>query len=236
MLTLLHLADKDVRQALFDAVLGVAGLAVVALVRHEPGMSALQDREPFATLERRHGRRLHLVAVLDEGKVEGMWRDPVGDLAEKLYPQDRAQASLAAHNYFVLKDGAPLGVVKKHSSAAEDARALEALLQQVTHGGSGGGSASSGPAPGGTSGTPSGAPAAKPDGGGPHVERDPFEVLGIARTSSLSDARRAFRQLVAQYHPDKVAHLAEEFRSLAEERTRALTAAWEAVQDVLKDR
>jgi preprotein translocase subunit Sec63 len=52
-------------------------------------------------------------------------------------------------------------------------------------------------------------------------------MLGLERGTPLPEARRAFRALIAQYHPDKVAHLAPEFRELAEERTRQLVAAWE---------
>jgi hypothetical protein len=56
--------------------------------------------------------------------------------------------------------------------------------------------------------------------------KDPWTVLGIARGTPPDEARRAFRTLIAQYHPDKVAHLAPEFHALAERRTREILDAW----------
>ena len=46
----------------------------------------------------------------------------------------------------------------------------------------------------------------------------------------MAEAKKAYRALLVQYHPDKVAHLANEFKALAETRTRAIVEAWEAVQ------
>lgn len=59
--------------------------------------------------------------------------------------------------------------------------------------------------------------------------RSPWEVLGIAPSTSLGEARAAYFRLIAQYHPDKVAALGPELRALAEERTREINRAWECV-------
>ena len=59
---------------------------------------------------------------------------------------------------------------------------------------------------------------------------DPWAVLGLVRGAPLDEARKAWKALVVQYHPDKVAHLAPEFRQLAEEKTRQIMTAWEQVQ------
>jgi DnaJ-domain-containing protein 1 len=55
-------------------------------------------------------------------------------------------------------------------------------------------------------------------------------VLGIAPGTPKDEARKAFRALIAQYHPDKVAHLAPEFHALAERRTREILEAWAEVE------
>ncbi|WP_233611882.1 DnaJ domain-containing protein [Corallococcus sp. AB045] len=55
-------------------------------------------------------------------------------------------------------------------------------------------------------------------------------MLGIERSTPKDEARKAFRTLIAQYHPDKVAHLAPEFHALAERRTREILDAWEALE------
>ncbi|HYV44005.1 MAG TPA: DnaJ domain-containing protein [Myxococcaceae bacterium] len=69
----------------------------------------------------------------------------------------------------------------------------------------------------------------------PVVEADPWATLGVAPGTAVSDARKAFRALMTQYHPDKVAHLAPEFRELAERKTRQITEAWERIQREAKD-
>ena len=33
-------------------------------------------------------------------------------------------------------------------------------------------------------------------------ERDPYSVLGIAKTASQDDIRKAYRKLAKKYHPD----------------------------------
>lgn len=59
--------------------------------------------------------------------------------------------------------------------------------------------------------------------------RDPYEVLGLAPGAPAEEIRRAYRELAARYHPDKVEHLGEEFRRLAEQRFREINEAYEAL-------
>ena len=58
-------------------------------------------------------------------------------------------------------------------------------------------------------------------------ERDPYKVLGIDPKASQHEIKRAYRQLANTYHPDKVAHLGDEFRALAEERFKEIQQAYE---------
>ncbi|MBS2031346.1 MAG: J domain-containing protein [Deltaproteobacteria bacterium] len=82
---------------------------------------------------------------------------------------------------------------------------------------------------------PQAAPPPEPPPPPPEPPRpDPFAVLGIAKTANEEEVRKAFLGLVVQYHPDKVAHLAPEFRELAENKTRELTAAYEAAQRIVR--
>ncbi|HVE85617.1 MAG TPA: J domain-containing protein [Myxococcales bacterium] len=69
----------------------------------------------------------------------------------------------------------------------------------------------------------------------PVVEPDPWAMLGVAPGTPLLEVRKAFRALMVQYHPDKVAHLAPEFRELAERKSRQITDAWERIQAQSKD-
>ncbi len=54
----------------------------------------------------------------------------------------------------------------------------------------------------------------------------PHEILGVSPSSSSTEIRAAYLDLVKQYHPDKVAHLAPEFRALAEARMRQINEAY----------
>ena len=52
-------------------------------------------------------------------------------------------------------------------------------------------------------------------------------ALGISATATETEIKAAYRRLLAKYHPDKVAHLGEEFRVLASARTQYLIEAYE---------
>jgi hypothetical protein len=57
--------------------------------------------------------------------------------------------------------------------------------------------------------------------------RDPYEVLGVRRGASQDEIRRAYRKLVVKYHPDKVDHLGDEFRVLAEKKFKEIQEAYQ---------
>jgi DnaJ like chaperone protein len=75
-------------------------------------------------------------------------------------------------------------------------------------------------------------------GGGPGARTESFDgrveralaELGLERGATAADIKQAWRKLSMDNHPDRVAHLGEEFRKLAEERMRRINAAY----DVLK--
>jgi uncharacterized membrane protein YkvA (DUF1232 family) len=56
---------------------------------------------------------------------------------------------------------------------------------------------------------------------------DPYSVLGVGRNASQEQIKQAYRQLANQYHPDKVIHLGEEFRELAERRFKEIQEAYQ---------
>ena len=59
--------------------------------------------------------------------------------------------------------------------------------------------------------------------------RDPFEVLGVESNADEKVVRKAYREEMARYHPDKVAHLGKELQALAHEKTLQLQKAFEEV-------
>ena len=58
---------------------------------------------------------------------------------------------------------------------------------------------------------------------------DPFTVLGVDRTASVETIKKAYRELVNKYHPDKVDHLGEEFKALAEKRFKQIQQAYQSI-------
>jgi curved DNA-binding protein CbpA len=61
--------------------------------------------------------------------------------------------------------------------------------------------------------------------------RNYYALLDIPASASADDIKRAFRQQIARYHPDKVQHLGKEFQSLAAERAAELTEAYRILSD-----
>jgi DnaJ domain/Protein of unknown function (DUF1232) len=64
----------------------------------------------------------------------------------------------------------------------------------------------------------------RPDSGA--SPKPPHAVLGVSPGASPDEIRQAYRRLANQYHPDKVSHLGEEFRLLAEKRFKEIQAAY----------
>ena len=61
-------------------------------------------------------------------------------------------------------------------------------------------------------------------------QKDPYTVLKVDRRASQKDIREAYLELANQYHPDKVVHLGDEFRALAENRFKEIQSAYEALK------
>lgn len=53
------------------------------------------------------------------------------------------------------------------------------------------------------------------------------EVLNIPENATLDQISNAYKRLITQYHPDKVAGMAKEIRDLAEVRSKEINAAYE---------
>lgn len=61
-------------------------------------------------------------------------------------------------------------------------------------------------------------------------EKSPYSELEIEPSASDAEVERAFRRLISQYHPDRVAGAAPELREIAEQRASAINAAYEKIQ------
>jgi len=57
------------------------------------------------------------------------------------------------------------------------------------------------------------------------------QVLGVDADATLAEIKRAFHAKVAQWHPDKLADLAQELRDMATEQMKLLNEAYEILSD-----
>ncbi len=58
-----------------------------------------------------------------------------------------------------------------------------------------------------------------------------YEILGLQPGASPEEIKKSYRKLSMQYHPDKVNHLGEEFRKVAEEKMKELNAAYQHLKE-----
>ncbi len=70
--------------------------------------------------------------------------------------------------------------------------------------------------------------------GGPREQESPqknaYAVLGVGRDASPEEIKQAFRRLANKYHPDKVSHMGDEFRELAERRFKEIQEAYQKLK------
>lgn len=240
---MLYFSDREVRTKLFARVAQAKRPLVVTATRHSPAMRPVPERAPFAEVERAVGAWADQLVVADEGTVEGMWRDPVGDLADRLFPEDRQAAYAAASGYLVIVNGRVVETVKKRGAPEDGWWIQDALTRHVV--------GVPAPPPRKVVGSKPGANKRAERGPGaatredtpprasaravPPAQIDPWQVLGIAPGTSRKEAQKQFRAQVALYHPDKVAHLGPELRELADKRTREILDAWAQIEPGLFD-
>jgi len=71
-------------------------------------------------------------------------------------------------------------------------------------------------------------------GGVPSQDRlaDAYAALGVTSAASAAEVKRAYRKLISQNHPDKLAArgLPESMRAVAEERSRELNSAYDLIK------
>lgn len=58
-------------------------------------------------------------------------------------------------------------------------------------------------------------------------EEQYYAVLGLEPGADFSSIKKAYRKLSMQYHPDKVSHLGEEFKRVAEEKMKEINIAYD---------
>ncbi len=65
------------------------------------------------------------------------------------------------------------------------------------------------------------------------AEQPWYEILGVAKNASRDQVVAAYQAKIAEYQPDKVAHMPPDIRALAEKRSAEIYAAYERALLVL---
>ena len=60
--------------------------------------------------------------------------------------------------------------------------------------------------------------------------RSSYTILEIKSSAKDNEVKRAYRKMANKYHPDKVAHLGEDLRKLAEEKFKAVNNAYQTIK------
>lgn len=72
----------------------------------------------------------------------------------------------------------------------------------------------------------------------PTTVDEAYAALGLTTNATASEIKLAYRKRMSEYHPDKVTHLGERLRVLAESETLRLNAAYDVLDSagVLNER
>jgi DnaJ like chaperone protein len=61
-------------------------------------------------------------------------------------------------------------------------------------------------------------------------QTDYYKVLGLSKSASDQEVKKAYRSLAVKFHPDKVTSLGESYRKAAEEKFKKISEAYEAIK------
>ena len=61
-------------------------------------------------------------------------------------------------------------------------------------------------------------------------KRDFYEVLGVSKSSSSDEIKKAYREMAKKYHPDKLQHMDEAYQKGAQEKFTKVQEAYEQLQ------
>ncbi len=57
-----------------------------------------------------------------------------------------------------------------------------------------------------------------------------YKILEIEKSATDSEIKKAYRKMASKYHPDKVTHLGDDLKHLAEEKFKAMNDAYQSIK------
>lgn len=65
-------------------------------------------------------------------------------------------------------------------------------------------------------------------------KKDYYDLLGVEKTASENDIKKAYRKLAMKYHPDKFSNASETEKKEAEEKFKEINEAYQVLSDADK--
>ena len=65
-------------------------------------------------------------------------------------------------------------------------------------------------------------------------KRDFYEVLGVSKSSTEAEIKKAYRKLAMQYHPDKFSQASDKEKAEAEAKFKEINEAYQVLSDATK--
>ena len=62
------------------------------------------------------------------------------------------------------------------------------------------------------------------------MKEDFYEILGVSKSASASEIKKAYRKMAIKHHPDKVNQLGEEHQKAAKEKFQKIQDAYEVIK------
>ncbi|HEX6994310.1 MAG TPA: co-chaperone DjlA [Gammaproteobacteria bacterium] len=203
------------------AVMGALSKADSVVTREEiRAAEALFDRLHLSPAQREAAK-----AAFNRGKAPGFDLDAEVDRFARaargrlfllqLFLQAELMAVAADGRVHPAEHAMLVRVARRLGLSERDVSQLEALLRAAGQGPFAGDASASAPGP---------SPRSKLD--------DAYAALGVTAAATEAEIKRAYRRLMSQNHPDKLASrgLPESMRAIAEEKTRELNAAYDVIK------